>query len=106
MCKIYFQNQHGDKNLRYYINDCQIGIGGSVVRDVLLKHKKFGGVLAFGSVALTTAIRHRSNHIIFRIDEKNEKTLRLHGIVAANGPYMGGGMKLAPKANFNVVQFI
>lgn len=101
VCKIIFQNPSGNTNQRYYVNDCQIGIGGSVVRDVLLKHKQFGGALAFGWIALTTAIRHVSKPITLQIDGKDKSTLLLHGIVAANGPYMGGGMKLAPTAIFD-----
>ncbi|MDI6767013.1 MAG: diacylglycerol kinase family lipid kinase [Bacteroidota bacterium] len=101
LCKINFQNQDRCSAERYYINECQIGIGGIVVRDVQAQHKRFGGRLAFGLITLKSALGHKGTLYNLQTDEDKETELQLHGVVVANGTFMGGGMKLTPKAKLN-----
>lgn len=101
VCKINFQNQDSCSEERYYINECQMGIGGIVVKDVQSKHKRFGGRLAFGLITLKSALGHKSTLYNLQIDEDKETELQLHGVVVANGTFMGGGMKLTPRAKLD-----
>ena len=83
---------------RYFVNECQAGIGGEVVKRVQTGHKKFGGLLAFGLATLGTALRYPNRTITYAVDDGPAVTGPFVGIVAANGNVMAGGMKLAPRA--------
>ena len=84
---------------RYFINECQAGIGGRVVEKVQAGHKKLGGFLGFGLATLTTALSYPNRSIKFSLDDGPERSGTFIGIVAANGHAMAGGMKLAPRAS-------
>ncbi len=83
---------------RYFVNECQAGIGGRVVEKVQAGHKKLGGLLGFGLATLTTALSYPNRSIRFSLDEGPEQSGNFIGIVAANGNSMAGGMRLAPRA--------
>jgi YegS/Rv2252/BmrU family lipid kinase len=91
---------NGDGRLieRYFVNECQAGIGGEVVKKVQTGQKKLGGFLAFGLATLGTALRYPNRTITFSVDDGPATTGPFLGIVAANGHVMAGGMKLAPQA--------
>lgn len=83
---------------RYFVNECQAGIGGRVVERVQAGHKKLGGLVGFGLATLATALSYPNRSIKFSIDGGPERSGSFIGIVAANGHVMAGGMKLAPDA--------
>lgn len=84
---------------RYFVNECQAGIGGLVVEKVQAGHKKLGGFLGFGLATLTTALSYPNRSIKYSVDDGPERSGTFIGIVAANGHAMAGGMKLAPRAS-------
>jgi diacylglycerol kinase (ATP) len=98
---VTFVKNDGTKADRYFINECQAGIGGEVVRRVENGRKQMGGFLTFGSVALRTALRYREKEIRVTIDGRTVFNGPLIGLIAANGAYTGGGMNLAPAANIS-----
>lgn len=46
--KISYINGSHNEEYRFFLNECQVGIGGVLVRDMNEKYKKLGGLLAFG----------------------------------------------------------
>jgi YegS/Rv2252/BmrU family lipid kinase len=93
-----FTDRDGRTVERYFVNECQAGIGGEVVKKVQAGHKRLGGLAAFGLVTLQTALRYPNRTITYALDGGPAVTGPFVGIVAANGHVMAGGMKLAPKA--------
>ena len=93
-----FSDGAGRRVERYFINECQAGIGGMVVEKVQSGHKKLGGFLGFGLATLTTALSYPNRSIRFSLDGGPEQSGTFIGIVAANGSAMAGGMRLAPRA--------
>jgi diacylglycerol kinase (ATP) len=83
---------------RYFVNECQAGIGGQVVEKVRAGHKKLGGFLGFGLATLMAALSYPNRSIRFSVDDGPEDVGKFIGIVAANGNVMAGGMRLAPQA--------
>jgi diacylglycerol kinase (ATP) len=83
---------------RYFINECQLGIGGAVVQRVQRNHKLLGGKLGFGFGTIETAICHPNQSVIYKVDGANTISTSLTGIAIANGAFTGGGMNLAPAA--------
>ena len=94
-----YSNGDGRRVERCFVNECQAGIGGEVVKKVQAGYKKLGGFLAFGLATLTTALNYPNRAIRFSVDDGPEKAGKFIGIVAANGHVMAGGMKLAPLAS-------
>ncbi len=90
----------GNSIRRFFINECQIGIGGAVVSKVNNTHKFFGGTVAFTLVALSHLFHYFSRNYQIRTIDLDQTNLLL-GIVAGNGKYCGGGMQLTPDARLN-----
>jgi diacylglycerol kinase (ATP) len=93
-----FAGRNGRPAERYFVNECQAGIGGRVVEKVRTGHKKLGGLLGFGLATLATALSYPNRSIRFSLDDGPERSGSFLGIVAANGNSMAGGMRLAPRA--------
>ena len=96
--RVLYASAGGHPVERYFVNECQAGIGGRVVQKVQTGHKRLGGFLAFGLAALTTALSYPNRVLRFSVDDGPEETGAFIGIVAANGNAMAGGMRLAPGA--------
>jgi len=98
--KIHYKNGGGSKSYRYFINECQIGIGGKLVKDLKVKYKKMGGFLAFGvgTFGLSLVYDAHPMSTMTKDDVINTKNL---GISVMNGSFTGGGMNLAPDANIS-----
>ena len=96
--KVTYQSDRGETCCRYFVNECQLGIGASVVERVQGNHKRLGGSLAFGLGVLETIFRHKSQRMTLILDQKETISGPLTGIVIANGAFTGGGMNLAPTA--------
>ncbi len=93
-----YSDKSGRPRERFFVNECQAGIGGEIVRNVSSKKKKLGGQLSFGLSSLSAAFRYTSPSMTVLIDRNRTITERFISIVMANGNFMAGGMKLAPKA--------
>jgi YegS/Rv2252/BmrU family lipid kinase len=96
--KIVFSTENGEQKERYFVNECQAGIGGEVVKSVQSKHKRLGGRLAFGLSSLSKIFSYPNRLITVEIDKKPGITQRFIGVVMANGNSMAGGMSLTPGA--------
>ena len=94
-----FTAPDGTTGRRYFVNECQAGIGGDVVRAVGAAGKKLGGRAAFGLATLAAAWRVPNRTVTAIVDGGPRRTGSFLGIIAANGPTMAGGMKLAPSAD-------
>ena len=87
----------GSPVTRYFINECQIGIGGEVVRRVQHRHKSLGGLLTFGAATVLTVFQYQ-NHSMTISADGFERSGLFCGVAVANGAFTGGGMNLAPDA--------
>lgn len=99
--RIVFRNRDRQREQRMFVSECQIGIGSAVVAGVQSMHKRFGGTLAFGSVAFSKVIGYKAQTISLQFDNERKMIDNLIGIVIGNGNYCGGGMRLTPTAQLN-----
>lgn len=97
--RVTFYDFEGRESHRYFVNECQLGIGGAVVKCVQSNHKKLGGSMAFALGTLETVFQHRNQRITIQCDGGELLTKDLTGVVIANGAFTGGGMNLAPNAS-------
>lgn len=95
--KIIFENSYLPK---FFLNEFQMGIGGSLNKTISPYTKKILGRFAFGFKAIKTLYSYEAEELQLFINGKtiNEKVI---GVVVANGAYTGGGMRLTPNALLN-----
>lgn len=98
---VKFQNKTITFDKRIFVNEFQLGIGGTVVQRVENRKKRFGGTITFGITALTTLFQYKSRAIKISIDNWMEMEKAVIGIIVANGVFTGGGMHIAPYAKLN-----
>lgn len=96
--RVTFLDHEGVCGARYFINECQLGIGGVVAQRVQRSHKMLGGKLGFGLGTIETALFHPNQFITYKVDGASNISATLTGIAIANGAFTAGGMNLAPKA--------
>jgi diacylglycerol kinase (ATP) len=99
--RVSYWDSRGEICRRYFVNECQLGIGAAVVRRVQGRHKKLGGTLAFGLGVLETVFEHENQRIAMMLDQRETFEGKVTGIVLANGAFTGGGMNLAPTARLD-----
>lgn len=99
--KVWFRNGTDGTHLRYFVNECQLGIGGEVVKKVQKTLKRFGGRAAFALGALPTVFNYKNQPVTITLDDQSIHTCLVTGVVVANGAFTGGGMNLTPGAKVN-----
>ncbi len=86
---------------RYFINVADAGIGAAVVRRAARGPGALGGTVNFLGAAVISLLRHRNAPVRLRLDDGPVRRRRVRTIAVANGAYLGGGMRIAPKADIN-----
>jgi len=99
--RVFWYNKKGEKNSRYFVSECQAGIGGAVVAGVNKNHKILGGKIAFGSVTIKQTFCYKGFSASIKFDGNNNISQDLTGIVIGNGSHCGGGMQLTPEARLD-----
>jgi len=99
--QISFDNHCNEREERIFVSECQVGIGSAVVEGVQSTHKRLGGKLAFGSVALKKLFRYEGQNISLQFDGDKKTDSKSIGVVIGNGICCGGGMRLTPAAQLN-----
>ena len=99
--RVDFFTVTGTRSHRYFLNECQCGIGGEVVRAVQHSHKRLGGTLGFGLGTIETTFRYKNQPMIITKEDGTSRSGLITGIVVANGEFTGGGMNLAPGARMD-----
>jgi diacylglycerol kinase family enzyme len=89
----------GAPHVRHFINIADCGIGGEVVARVNRSSKRAGGTATFLWHSLASLLSFRPLAARVAVDGVVEEG-RFQNVVIANGRYFGGGMLVAPGADF------
>jgi YegS/Rv2252/BmrU family lipid kinase len=89
----------GSVERRWFINECQMGIGGAVVRDVEARGKRRSGRWTFATAAFRRALTIPNAAVSIVRDGKPMLPVSILGLVIGNGAFTGGGMNLTPGAS-------
>jgi len=95
---IQYMDEQRKSSKRYFISECQTGIGGKVASSVGPFLKQFGGTIGFGVSTLYQAVTMKAREVEVKVDEKMEYSGKLIGLVVGNGSECAGGMKVTPGA--------
>ena len=101
VAKLQFVNAEGTLVERFFVSECQAGIGGAVVTKVGTSHKQMGGLLAFASVAIAQLFHYKATRMRVSMGEGHEISKGMLGVVVGNGRYCAGGMQLTPAARLD-----
>ncbi len=83
---------------RYFVNECQIGIGVEVVRKTGKGTKALGGSLAYTLATVPLLFTFPNPEVTVRLDDSEPVSLPVTGISIGNGAVTAGGMRLTPHA--------
>ena len=86
---------------RFFVGECQTGIGSLVVAKIGSKLKAIAGKYAFFLVSTVAALSLKPSKLKVKYDNDMEQEHPLLGLVVGNGIVCGGGMKLTPNAKLN-----
>jgi YegS/Rv2252/BmrU family lipid kinase len=96
--RVQYLDHKQHTHTRYFINELQFGIGGTVVNQTGILKKRLGGTLAFGLTTLKSVFTHPNQRLQIKVDYEKKLDGFFTGVVVANGAYTGGGMNLTPGA--------
>lgn len=99
--QVQYMNSLGSIEHRYFLNVADIGLGGETVTRVNSHSKFFGGKLSFLFGSLVSILAYRNKHMKCILDGKVIVNERINSIMVSNGRYIGGGMMIAPDADFS-----
>ncbi len=99
--QVQYIDFHGNLQNRYFLNVADVGLGGETVARVNRHSKFFGGKLSFLLGSLVSILSYRNKHVKCILDGKVIVNERVNSIMVSNGRYIGGGMMIAPDADFS-----
>lgn len=98
--RVSFIDDHGALASRHFINIASLGVSGAVARAVNADERK-GRVSATALFYWRTVaefIRYRFENVRITVDDGEPVEARVGLVAAANGPFFGAGMMVAPDA--------
>jgi diacylglycerol kinase (ATP) len=90
----------GQGSVRYFVNNADAGIGARIASGGT-HLKRAGGRAAFFLSSLLALANPRPWSGQVRLDDQEPRAVRAVSVVAALGPYTGGGMMVAPGAKWD-----
>jgi len=95
-------HENGRPKRRFFINYAGTGFDSDVAETTnrMPKYRYVGATVPYVLALFKTLVRYRNRYIKLAIDEQTLEG-RFLSIIAANGRYFGGGMKVAPTAELN-----
>lgn len=87
-----------ENSIRYFVNICDIGFGGEVVRKLNQNRKRFGPRFSYAISTVQTFLTYRKKTI--SLSSENLEIRRKSLMIAiCNGPMFGDGLIIQPDAN-------
>ncbi len=99
--RVWYRDASGRDTERWFVSECQIGIGTVVNAALAPAAKRFGGRLAFGTTALRSVLGHRATSLTVSSNGNPGVSRSLLGLAIGNGNVCAGGMRLTPDARLD-----
>jgi YegS/Rv2252/BmrU family lipid kinase len=96
------QSNHSKVSTRIFLNAAEIGIGGEIIEKAKkVREKVKSRIVSTVASLISTVPNYESNLCEFLIDDDKRKAIvtKMTMCVIANGKYLGGGFRAAPKAS-------
>jgi len=89
--------REGQEIIEYFPNAAGLGFDGEVADRTNRMSKVGGGTIPYLISLVLTLITYENKPVVVTLDDRTLE-LRANAIIAANGQYLGGGMRIAPNA--------
>jgi diacylglycerol kinase (ATP) len=99
--RVRYRTPEGTEAVRYFINECSVGMGAAVCERVNRSSKRFGGRLTFLWGIILTVPGHRDQLVRLTLDGGPTEEVVVSNMWVANGAYSGGGIHMAPRARLD-----
>jgi diacylglycerol kinase (ATP) len=80
-----------------FANVASAGMSGAIAKRANETSKALGGKVSYAWATVAVFSRWRNDTVVVRVDGEEHRG-RMHDVIAANGRYLGGGMKMLPEA--------
>ncbi|HEY8793167.1 MAG TPA: diacylglycerol kinase family protein [Gaiellaceae bacterium] len=87
----------GEDGQSFFANVASAGMSGAIAQRANDSTKALGGKVSYLWATFAVFARWSSTEIHVTVDGETRRA-RMHDVIVANGPYVGGGMKIAPEA--------
>jgi diacylglycerol kinase (ATP) len=87
----------GGDGQSFFANVASAGMSGAIAQRANYSSKALGGKVSYVWATFAVFARWSSTEIHVTVDGETRQA-RMHDVIVANGPYVGGGMKIAPEA--------
>ena len=85
------------KGESFFANVASAGMSGAIAQRANDTSKAFGGKVSYIWATFAVFSRWSNSEVEVSVDGETRQA-RMHDVIVANGPYIGGGMKIAPEA--------
>ncbi len=90
----------GKETHHYFANVVGMGFDGEVIERTERSGKRAGGTIPYLTTLVTTILSYHNKDVTLRVDDKTMQG-RMNSVIACNGQYFGGGMRVGPHATFD-----
>ncbi len=90
----------GGEAQSFFANVASAGMSGAIAQRANDSSKALGGKVSYLWATFAVFARWSSTEIRVTVDGETRQA-RMHDVIVANGPYVGGGMKIAPEAELD-----
>jgi diacylglycerol kinase (ATP) len=95
--RVRYRTWGGEDAVRWFGNVGTVGMSGAVAQRANGMSKALGGRVTFFYALARVFLTWQNTEVTVTLDGA-ERSGRMHDVIVANGPWHGGGMKLAPDA--------
>jgi diacylglycerol kinase (ATP) len=87
----------GGEATSYFANVASVGMSGAIAQRANDTTKALGGKISYVWATFAVFARWSNTEVEVAVDRETRRA-RMHDVIVANGPYIGGGMKICPDA--------
>ena len=87
----------GGQGESFFANIASAGMSGAIAQRANDTSKAFGGKVSYIWATFAVFARWSNSEVEVSVDGKTRRA-PMHDVIVANGPFLGGGMKIAPDA--------
>lgn len=99
LIRVDYATDAGGTGSRFCLNMAAAGLSGAVVRRVNKMSKRLGGKATFLIATVRSVVRYTPARLRLTLDDVELGEATVQNVIAANGQWAGGGMRLAPGAH-------
>ena len=95
--RAHYRRWAGGDGEMWFANVASAGMSGAIAQRANTTTKALGGKASYVWATFAVFARWGNSEVEVHVDEESRRA-RMHDVIVANGPFIGGGMKICPDA--------